>query len=117
MPVKRKPRTAIVPTTYQDPARPGTGFKEKLRLVAVGLGFVLIPALWAWGIAIHCLAAFLAFVRHGLFWGFIAFGFPILSTVWALWDTISRGVWGFAALVGIYVVTLALVIYLFTLDS
>ena len=79
------------------------GRKRKAGIAGIGIGLLLQLAGWLGGIGIHFAASYIAFQRHGFLWAFVAFLFPLLSTIWALWATVRTGVWWFAILVGVYV--------------
>jgi len=79
---------------------------NRLRTSSVGVGILLQVVLWLGGTAIHCLAAYIVYLKHGFILGFISLGFPFIATLWALWSTTSSGIWWYANTVIVYIATL-----------
>lgn len=78
------------------------------------VGFLLQFLIWGGGIGIHVLTGIIVLYNYGIIWGLIAFGLPVVSTVFVLFKTILAGVWWFAGLVIIYIVVFIISIYLIT---
>jgi hypothetical protein len=60
-----------------------------LRKGMTGLGCLLYPIGVSGALLIHFLAAYIAYRRYGTLGAIVAFIFPIFSTLWAIWVTIS----------------------------
>ncbi len=80
-------------------------FVEKLRAVGLGLGCLLQVVIWGGGILIHLMAAIIIYYKHGILLGVISFGFPVVSTVYAIFITIFSGLWLYTGLVAAYIIT------------
>lgn len=87
-------------------------FFEKIRMLGGVLGCLLQILIWGGGIGIHTLAGIIVWFKHGIIWGFIAFGLPVVSTIYVIFITIFSGVWWYAGLVVAYVVTLIVSVFL-----
>lgn len=79
-------------------------FIQKLKVAGAALGCLLQVVLWGGGLLIHFIASLLIFQKYGFIFAFVSFGLPVISTVWALWITISAGIWWYTGLVVTYVV-------------